>query len=133
MLNFIKIFAVAVPVFFLVDLFWLGIVAKEIYQKYLGQFLRESPIWSVAILFYLFFVIGLVIFVVQPAIEKNSWMHALIFGSFYGFITYMTYELTNYSLIKGWPWQIVIIDIIWGVVLSATVAIASYFIARIWI
>ena len=133
MVNFLKIFVVAIPVFFLVDLFWLGVVAKEIYQKYLGQFLRETPIWSVAILFYLLFIIGLVVFVIQPAVEKGSWTHSLVFGAFFGFVTYMTYELTNFALIKNWPWQIVIIDIIWGVVLSATVAVVSYFVARAWI
>lgn len=130
MINFFKLFLVAVPVFFVVDLLWLGVLAKGIYQKYLGQFLRESPIWSVAILFYLLFVVGLVVFVIEPAVSKGSWSHALIYGAFFGFITYMTYELTNYALIKGWPWQIVIIDIAWGVVLSAIVAVVSYFIGK---
>jgi uncharacterized membrane protein len=129
-MNFLKVFVISIPIFFLVDLLWLGVLAKDIYQKYLGQFLRESPIWPAAIIFYLFFVVGLVVFVISPALEKNSWTHALMFGSFYGFITYMTYELTNYALIKGWPWQIVIIDIIWGIVLSATVAVASFLVAK---
>ena len=132
-INFLKIYAIAAPIFFLVDLLWLGVIAKDIYQKYLGFLLRPSPNWLVAILFYLLFIVGMVIFVIVPAIEKNSLTHALVYGAFFGFITYMTYELTNYALIKDWPQAIVYIDILWGIVLSAIVSVGTFYIYNLFI
>jgi len=127
-INFIKIYIIAVPIFFLVDLLWLGVIAKDIYQKQLGHLLKATPNWPIAVLFYLLFIAGLVVFVISPAILKGSWQQALVYGAFFGFITYMTYELTNYSLIKDWPWPIVIIDIIWGMVLAVIVSLGTFYI-----
>lgn len=132
-LNIIKIYSIAVIVFLVVDLVWLGFIAKNIYQKYLGFLMKPSPNWLAAIIFYLLFVVGLVIFVILPALEKGSWQNALIFGALFGFFTYMTYELTNYAVIKDWPFSIVIIDIIWGIVLSAIVSIITFLIMRAWL
>ena len=128
--EYFKLYAVAVFVFFIVDLLWLGVIAKGIYRKYLGHLMRPSPLWAVAIIFYLLFNVGLVVFVVAPAVQKASFSYALLMGSFFGFITYMTYELTNWAVIKEWPWQIVIIDIIWGIVLSAAVGSGAYWLGR---
>jgi uncharacterized membrane protein len=58
--------------------------------------------------------------------------YALVYGSFFGFITYMTYELTNLALIRDWPWQVVVIDIMWGIFLSGSVATLTYLISRNW-
>jgi uncharacterized membrane protein len=127
-MDYIKIYFISVPVFLVVDLLWLGVLAKDIYQKYLGYVMRPSPNWGAAILFYLFFLVGLLVFVLIPAVEKGSWQYALYMGAFFGFITYMTYELTNYAVLDKWPWQIVIIDIVWGIVLSSAVAVGTYFV-----
>ena len=75
-------------------------------------------------MFYILFIIGLLIFVIEPAILAKDPKKALIMGSLFGFFTYMTYELTNWAVIKNWPAAIVPIDILWGIVLSASV---SYF------
>jgi uncharacterized membrane protein len=125
LINFIKIYLIAVPVFFVIDLLWLGIVAKGIYQKYLGHLLKD-PNWPVAVVFYLLFIVGMVIFAISPALEKQSLMYALGFGALFGFFTYMTYDLTNWATLKDWPWQIVFIDTLWGTVLSASVSTVTY-------
>jgi uncharacterized membrane protein len=119
-------------VFFLVDIIWLGLVARGFYRSQLGSLLLAKPNWAAAIIFYLLFVVGILIFAVLPAVDDGEVQKAIVFGALFGFFTYATYDLTNYSTLKDWPFVIVVVDIIWGVVLSTTVATSSYFIAR-WI
>lgn len=126
---FIKLYLIALPVFFAVDLLWLGVLARGIYNKYIGDFLASPPNWTAAILFYLMFIVGIIFFAVYPAVEKNSAQHALLYGALFGFFTYMTYEMTNLAVIKDWPLAIVPIDILWGVVLSASVAGITWWVA----
>jgi uncharacterized membrane protein len=129
-INFVKLYLIAVPIFFIIDLTWLGVIAKDLYQKHMGHLMRPMPNWPVAVLFYLLFIIGLVIFVISPAMKNNSWSYALLYGALFGFFTYMTFDLTSLAVLKDWPWKIVIIDIIWGIVLSSSVSVVTYFIAK---
>lgn len=127
---YLKLYALTVPVFFIVDLIWLGIVAKGFYQKNLNHLLSPQVKWPAAILFYLLFIAGILIFAVVPALTRGSWQHAMLYGALFGFFTYMTYELTNLALLKNWPLNIVVVDIIWGVVLCTAVATLSFILAR---
>jgi uncharacterized membrane protein len=86
--------------------------------------------WTAAILFYLLFIVGLVLFVIIPAVEKSSWVHALLFGALFGLITYATYDLTNLATVKDWPLLVTVVDLAWGAVLAASVSIITYFIAN---
>ena len=117
-------------VFFAIDMAWLGLIAKKLYRKYLGGFLSDSVNWLPAIIFYLLFIAGILIFVVFPALEKESLTKAIILGALFGLFTYATYDLTNMATLKGWPLPIVFIDIIWGMVLSGIVSTSGYFFAR---
>ena len=92
---FIKLFAIALPVFFAIDMIWLGFVAKNFYRSQIGFLMKPDINWVAAIVFYLIFIIGLVLFVISPALEKGSWTHALLFGALFGFVCYATYDLTN--------------------------------------
>ncbi len=116
-------------VFFIIDLLWLGIFAKGLYQKYLGHLLGEVN-WTAAIIFYLIFISGILIFAVLPGIEKSSFLHAVTYGVLFGFFTYATYDLTNLATLKDWPVTIVYIDIVWGMVLSGSVATLGFLFAR---
>ncbi|PLX20831.1 DUF2177 domain-containing protein [Candidatus Parcubacteria bacterium] len=129
-ISFLKMYLITVPIFFAIDLLWLGVIAKGVYQKYIGHLMRETPNWPVAIVFYLLFIVGMIIFVINPAIQKDSWTYALAYGAMFGFFTYMTFDLTNWAVLKDWPWEIVIIDIIWGTSLSAIVSLVSFFAIR---
>jgi len=82
--------------------------------------------WPVAILFYLLFVLGLVVFVIVPAVEQSSFVYALGYGGFFGFITYATYDLTNLATLKDWPVAVTIVDLVWGTFLGAIVSSATY-------
>jgi uncharacterized membrane protein len=124
-----KLFLISLPVFFALDMLWLGLIAKNFYAKNIGFMMKSQVNWTAAIIFYLIFLSGLTVFVIGPAVEKNNWKDALVFGSFFGLITYATFDLTNLALIKNWPLNVTIIDLIWGVVLSSSVSIITYFIA----
>ncbi len=119
-------------VFFAVDMTWLGFIAKDLYKKYLGNFLSDKVNWPAAIIFYLLFIIGIFYFAILPAVEKNSLAKAIIAGSLFGFFTYATYDLTNLATLKNWPLPIVFIDIIWGSVLTGIVSTAGYYIVK-WV
>jgi uncharacterized membrane protein len=126
---FIKLFLIALPVFLVIDLAWLVLVAKKFYQQQIGFLMKPDINWFAAIIFYLLFIAGLVIFVISPAIDKHSWVHAIIYGALFGLITYATYDLTNLATMKDWPLLVTVVDLIWGTVLSGSISVMTYFIA----
>ncbi len=126
---FIKLFLIALPVFFAIDMVWLGLVAKNFYKDQIGFLMTPNINWTAAIIFYLIFIAGLVLFVISPAMEKGSWIYAILFGALFGFVTYATYDLTNLATLKDWPLMVTIVDLIWGSVLAASVSAITYFIA----
>jgi uncharacterized membrane protein len=127
---YLKLYALTVPVFFIIDLLWLGVVAKGFYQKNLKYILSPNVNWTAAIIFYLMYIAGILIFAVLPGVAKDSVRHAALWGALFGFFTYATYDLTNLALLKDWPFNIVVVDILWGVVLCTVVATLSFYIAR---
>lgn len=126
---FLKLYFIALPIFLGIDALWLSFIAKDLYSKQLGYLMTKTPNWLAAIIFYLLFVVGLVFFVLTPAIDKKSWMFALLAGSLFGLISYATYDLTNLATVKDWPVLITVIDLIWGTFLSASVSLVSFWIA----
>lgn len=126
---FVKLYLIALPVFFAIDMIWLGLVAKNFYKNQIGFLMTPTVNWVAAIIFYLLFIVGLVLFVITPAVEKGSWTYALLFGALFGLITYATYDLTNLATLKDWPLLITIVDLAWGAVLAASVSVVTYLIA----
>ena len=127
---YLKLYLLTIPIFFVIDLIWLGVVAKSFYQKNLKYILSPNVNWTAAIIFYLIYIAGILIFAVLPAVAKDSLRHAAVWGALFGFFTYATYDLTNLALLKDWPIVIVIVDILWGVVLCSAVATLSFFVAK---
>lgn len=131
---FVKLFLIALPVFFAIDMVWLALVAKNFYQKQIGFLMKPDINWLAAIIFYLLFITGLIIFVITPAMVKQSWVHALLYGALFGLVTYATYDLTNLATVKDWPLLVTVVDLVWGSVLAASVSVITYWIAnRIWV
>lgn len=126
MLTFLKLYAVSFIIFFAIDLFWLGIIAKKLYQAEIGHLLKTDVNWIAAVLFYLLFIGGLVIFVLMPAVESGNIVKAILLGALFGFITYATYDLTNLATLKDWPLKITIIDLVWGTFLGTSTSTLSY-------
>ncbi len=123
---FIKLYIIALPVFFAIDMLWLGVISKGFYAKQLGYLMKPDINLLAAIIFYLLFIVGLVLFVIEPALEKHSWMHAVLFGALFGLITYATYDLTNLATLEGWPLIVTAIDLVWGAFLAASTSAISY-------
>jgi uncharacterized membrane protein len=126
----IKLYLIALPVFFVIDMVWLVLVAKKFYHEQIGFLMKPDINWLAAIIFYLLFIAGLVIFVILPAVEKHLWVNAIIFGALFGLITYATYDLTNLATLKDWPLLVTVVDLIWGTVLAASVSLVTYLIAN---
>jgi uncharacterized membrane protein len=126
--TFVKLYFIALPVFFAIDLLWIGLVAKNFYAQQIGFLMRTDVNWVAAVLFYLLFIVGLVIFVIAPAVENSSWTQALLLGGLFGLIAYATYDLTNLATVKNWPLILTVIDLIWGSVLASAVSTITYFI-----
>ena len=80
-------------------------------------------------IFYLLFIVGLVVFVIAPAVESNSLQKAVLLGALFGLISYATYDLTNYATIKEWPLIVTVVDLVWGTVVAASVSGISFYIA----
>jgi uncharacterized membrane protein len=127
---YLKLYFLTIPVFFAIDILWLGVAAKYFYQKNLGHLFRTNVNWTAAIVFYCIFIVGILFFAVVPALEKNSWTRAIISGGLFGFFTYATYDLTNLATIKDWPLKVVVVDMIWGIILCGTVSVISFHIGE---
>ena len=117
-------------VFLLVDMLWIGVIAKNLYQKFLGGFITDKVNWTAAFIFYLIYVVGISIFAIYPALNKGSAVNAILMGALFGIFAYATYDLTNYATLKGWPLPIVFIDILWGAVVSAIVSFSGFHIVK---
>ncbi|OPL16006.1 MAG: hypothetical protein AVO38_01730 [delta proteobacterium ML8_D] len=127
---FWKLYFIALPVFFAIDIIWLGLVAKNFYRDQIGFLMTPNINWVAAIIFYLIFISGLIVFVISPAMVKGSWFYALTFGAFFGFIAYATYDLTNLATLRDWPLLVTVVDLLWGAVLAASVSVVTYLIAN---
>jgi uncharacterized membrane protein len=128
--NFFKLYLIALPVFFIIDMLWLGLIAKEFYRKHLGFLMRPQVNWIAAVLFYLIFIAGILIFVVIPARADGSAFKAVWMGLAFGLVTYATYDLTNLATVKEWPLIVTVVDLMWGMVLSGSVGFLTYVISK---
>jgi uncharacterized membrane protein len=118
----IKLYAVLVPVFFLIDLLWLGVIAVDFYQSQIGHLLSPTVDWVAAVVFYLLVIAGIQYFAVRPGLAARRVGVAAFNGALFGFFTYMTYELTNRATLPDWPLVMVVVDTAWGMVLCTLVA-----------
>lgn len=128
----IVLYLVTLAVFFLIDMIWLGVVAKGFYRRHLGSMLSPKVNWAAAVLFYLLFIVGLLVFVIRPAVIGGVPLKALFFGALLGLISYATYDLSNLATLKNWPVVVTVVDLIWGSVLGGTVSFVSAVLGR-WI
>ena len=126
----IKQYLVALTTFLVVDMIWLGVIAKNLYSKYLGDIMTDKVNWLAAIIFYLLFIVGLVIFVINPGLESKSLIKTIGLAALFGLITYTTYDLTNLATIRNWPLLITIIDLVWGMTLSTIVATITFLLLK---
>ncbi len=116
-----------------IDALWLGVIAKKFYSSQVGKLLLDNPNMIAAVAFYVIYLVGVVVFVVNPALEKGSWQYALGYGALFGLVAYATYDLTNLATLKGWTMKLVAVDLVWGAALTALVSVITYAVVRTWI
>ena len=112
------------------DFLWLSNTSTALYQKDLGPLLAQDPNMTVAVIFYLTFIVGVLIFAVRPALASGGWKTALVHGALFGFFTYATYDLTNFATMKVWTLRVTLLDVAWGTVLTGITASAGALAAR---
>lgn len=119
-MNF-KLYFITLISFLGIDSLWLGLVAPSFYRSQIGFIMAENPNFFAAGIFYLLFVFGMVIFVVEPAMKNESMVQNVMKGALFGLVTYATYDLTNFATLANWPLLVTVVDMLWGIVLSAVV------------
>jgi len=131
-MNFVRAFGATAITMFVLDIVWLGVVAKGLYAREMGTLLRPDIQWVPALLFYTLYVCAAVVFVVLPAAEQHSFARALLLGAFFGLAAYATYDLTSLALIRDFPMRIAVVDMAWGMVLTAVASSAGFWAVTTW-
>ena len=113
-----------------IDLVWLLGIAKSLYRDEMGDLMASEPKLIAGLAFYLLYALGAVIFVVIPALSKQSLIYALQYGALFGFFCYMTYDLTNLAVVRDFPTRLAFVDMAWGSFVSAIVSSAAYWVGN---
>ena len=111
-------------IFLIIDVIWLSFSVKSFYRPNIGHLLLDTPVMWAAILFYLIYVIGLAVVIIEPSLDYQNTQKFLIKAFMFGLVAYGTYNLTNMATIKGWSPYVVFVDMIWGGFLTT---FSSYF------
>ena len=107
------------------DFFWLTTMSPTVYRRDLGALLADDPNMTVAVIFYLTYMVGIVIFAVRPALASGDWRAAALYGALFGFFAYATYDLTNFATLKVWTLRVTLLDMAWGTFLTGATATAG--------
>ncbi|MBL6623509.1 MAG: DUF2177 family protein [Rhizobiales bacterium] len=133
MTKYLITYIIVLTIFLIIDVIWLGFIAKKFYFGNLGYILADKPNMQAAAIFYSLYVVGILIFSTIPALRDGSANTALIYGALFGFFAYLTYDMTNYSTLKDWPLQVSIVDTIWGTVLTGLSSYIGYHISKLFV
>ncbi|MES2975450.1 MAG: DUF2177 family protein [Pseudomonadota bacterium] len=118
--------------FLILDGLWLGVLMGPTYKSQLGPLLLDSPRIVPAVVFYAFYVVGIIVFAILPGVEAQQWQRTALLGALLGLMAYGAYDMTNLATLKGWPLQISLIDLAWGAVVTSLSATAGYFAVSTW-
>lgn len=128
--TLLKLYGLTALVFFAIDLVWLGVVAAGFYQRHLGHLLRPDVLWAPALLFYALYIVGVLVFAVLPGLAAGALARTLALGAFFGLVAYATFDLTCMALLRDFPLVVVVVDLIWGMVLTTAVSAAGFGLGR---
>ena len=124
-------FVVVLLVLIVGDAAWLSYFARAMFRPVLGDILLDTPRWSAAVFFYLIYAAGVMAFPLAMGLYKESLATAILYGALFGFLAYMTYDLTNLATLQRWPLRLTIIDMAWGTFLSSLASLAGFFAGRL--
>ncbi|OUW95059.1 MAG: hypothetical protein CBD97_03495 [Pelagibacteraceae bacterium TMED237] len=121
---------IASIVFLIIDVIWLSFATKSFYRPLLGDLISEKPVLWAAGLFYILYMFGMAVIVIQPCIEPTNITRSLYTGFIFGLVAYGTYNLTNMAVIKNWSSTVVFVDMFWGGTLTAVSSTTGIYIAK---
>ena len=130
MLKYLGIYFSFLITLIAVDLVWLLGIAKNLYRDDMGDLMASEPKLIAGLAFYLLYALGVLIFVIAPALSKQSFIYALQYGALFGLFCYMTYDLTNLAVIRDFPTRLALIDIAWGSLVTAFSAGLAYWVGK---
>jgi len=128
MKKYLPAYISAVLAMLALDVIWIGFVAKNFYQVGIGHLMADSPYLPAALLFYLVYPLGLMVFVIVPAPASAKGLHCALKGALYGFFAYATYDLSNWATLSRWPASIAIVDMVWGALASACASACGWYV-----
>ena len=129
-IKWLWLYLISFGAFLAIDAVWLTVMSGRFYKPQLGALMREQPNLAVALLFYVFYVVGVIVLAVMPGVEAGSVLKAAGYGAILGFVAYGTYDFTNLSTIKDWPVIVTVVDLVWGTTLTAIMATIGYYVAK---
>ena len=125
MTKYLAGYLAAALVMVALDMLWLGVVAKAMYQQAIGHLMAEQPRLPAAVAFYCLYAAGLMIFAVWPQAGDPAWGRTILMGALFGLFAYATYDLSNLATLRNWPIGLTMVDMAWGTVISAVSAWAG--------
>lgn len=128
--TFLLRYFLSLLIFLGIDALWLGFISKDLYSRFLGPLLKENPNYIAALIFYLLYPIGIVVLSINPGLKNDSLTVTLLNGALLGLIAYSAYDLTNLATLKGWPVQITVIDIAWGIFITGITSGLTFLILK---
>ena len=117
-------------IFLIVDVIWLSFATKSFYRPLIGNLLTDTPVMWAAALFYILYVFGMALVVIQPCVDSASIFKTIYTGFVFGLVAYGTYNLTNMAVLKGWSPTVTFVDMFWGGSLTAVSATTGLYIAK---
>lgn len=126
MLKGLYLYLLTLPVFFGIDILWIGVIARKFYFEKIGNLMADKINWVAAIVFYLLYIGGIIILSVLPGIKEESLKTTLVNAAIFGFLAYATYDLTNLTTLKNWSLSLSLVDMLWGTFLTTLVAFISF-------
>ena len=125
MTRHLAAWAAIVIVLMLLDLIWLGLIAKSIYRTGIGHLMADQARVGAALAFYVIFAAGLMFFAVMPTASEPGWGITALTAAVFGFVAYATYDLSNLATLREWPLSLALIDMAWGTLISCIAAVAG--------
>ena len=129
-MPYLVIYAATAAAFLVLDALWLGWIAKEFYFSRLEGLVHDSPKLLPAGIFYALYIVGIIVFCIEPALKAGSLRLAITYGALFGFLAYATYDMTNLATLKNWPLSVALVDMAWGAMITATASAAGFAVAR---
>lgn len=130
-MAFLIAFAATLLAFLVIDAVWISMVVRKLYEREVGELLRESPRLAPAVVFYLGYAAGIVLLAVKPGLAQDSIRVTLAYGAVLGALAYGSFTITNYSVLTHWTMTLVVTDIVWGAVLTAVAAACGHYAMRL--